>query len=72
MSWLRLYMYNVVILTRNWIQYHQFMLSAHKPPPHLQQIPSMDGARAKQVCTLMGWDLVNIKISHPAPRPVTS
>lgn len=33
--------------------------------------PWMDEEYAKQVCALMGWDPVNIKVPHPAPDPVT-
>lgn len=33
--------------------------------------PWMDEEYAKQVCTLMGWDPVNIKVPHPAPDPAT-
>ncbi|KAH6914611.1 RNA-binding protein Csx1 [Coprinopsis sp. MPI-PUGE-AT-0042] len=29
----------------------------------------MDEAYAQQVCTLMGWDPVNIKVPHPAAEP---
>lgn len=31
----------------------------------------MDEEYAKQVCGLMGWDPVNIKVPHPAPDPAT-
>jgi hypothetical protein len=31
----------------------------------------MDEEYAKQVCNLMGWDPVNIKVPRPAPDPVT-
>ncbi|KAG2013035.1 RNA-binding protein Csx1 [Coprinopsis cinerea AmutBmut pab1-1] len=31
----------------------------------------MDEEYARQVCTLMGWDPVNIKVPHPAPDPAT-
>jgi hypothetical protein len=31
----------------------------------------MDEEYAKQVCTLMGWDPVSVKVPHPAPDPVT-
>ncbi|KAG5648700.1 hypothetical protein DXG03_000047 [Asterophora parasitica] len=33
--------------------------------------PWMDEEYAKQVCALMGWDSVIIKVPHPAPDPVT-
>lgn len=33
--------------------------------------PWMDEEYAKQVCTLMGWDPVSVKVPHPAPDPVT-
>lgn len=33
--------------------------------------PWMDEEYAKQVCTLMGWDPVNVKVPHPTPDPVT-
>ncbi|OBZ70420.1 putative RNA-binding protein C23E6.01c [Grifola frondosa] len=33
--------------------------------------PWMDEEYAKQVCTLMGWDPVNIKVPRPAPDPIT-
>lgn len=33
--------------------------------------PWMDEEYAKQVCNLMGWDPVNIKVPRPAPDPVT-
>jgi hypothetical protein len=31
----------------------------------------MDEEYAKQVCTLMGWDPVSVKVPHPAHDPVT-
>ncbi|KAJ7571935.1 RNA-binding protein Csx1 [Mycena floridula] len=34
--------------------------------------PWMDEEYAKQVCALMGWDPVNIRVPHPAPDPATS
>ncbi|KAF8180161.1 RNA-binding protein Csx1 [Pholiota molesta] len=33
--------------------------------------PWMDEAYAKQVCDLMKWDPVSIKVPHPAPNPAT-
>ena len=33
--------------------------------------PWMDEEYAKQVCNLMGWDPVNIKVPRPAPDPLT-
>ena len=33
--------------------------------------PWMDEEYAKQVCTLMGWDPVSVKVPHPAPDPIT-
>lgn len=33
--------------------------------------PWMDEEYAKQVCGLMGWDPVSVKVPHPAPDPVT-
>ncbi|KAF5387872.1 hypothetical protein D9615_000837 [Tricholomella constricta] len=33
--------------------------------------PWMDEEYVKQVCALMGWDSVSIKVPHPAPDPVT-
>ena len=33
--------------------------------------PWMDEEYAKQVCGLMGWDPVNVKVPHPAPDPIT-
>ncbi|KAI0371617.1 hypothetical protein BV20DRAFT_965353 [Pilatotrama ljubarskyi] len=33
--------------------------------------PWMDEEYAKQVCTLMGWDPVSIKVPRPAPDPIT-
>ncbi|GLB34219.1 putative RNA recognition motif contatinign protein [Lyophyllum shimeji] len=33
--------------------------------------PWMDEEYVKQVCALMGWDPVSIKVPHPAPDPVT-
>ncbi|KAI0832789.1 hypothetical protein BC628DRAFT_1407184 [Trametes gibbosa] len=33
--------------------------------------PWMDEEYAKQVCTLMGWDPVGIKVPRPAPDPIT-
>ncbi|KAI0320217.1 hypothetical protein OF83DRAFT_1053524 [Amylostereum chailletii] len=33
--------------------------------------PWMDEEYAKQVCGLMGWDPVTVKVPHPAPDPVT-
>lgn len=33
--------------------------------------PWMDEEYAKQVCTLMGWDPINIKVPRPAPDPLT-
>ncbi|KAG6854446.1 hypothetical protein C0991_006525 [Blastosporella zonata] len=33
--------------------------------------PWMDEEYAKQVCSLMGWDPVNINVPHPAPDPIT-
>ncbi|KZT06526.1 uncharacterized protein LAESUDRAFT_812784 [Laetiporus sulphureus 93-53] len=33
--------------------------------------PWMDEEYAKQVCNLMGWDPVNIKVPRPAPDPIT-
>lgn len=33
--------------------------------------PWMDEEYAKQVCSIMGWDPVNIKVPHPAPDPTT-
>ncbi|KAI5824318.1 hypothetical protein K523DRAFT_285206, partial [Schizophyllum commune Tattone D] len=33
--------------------------------------PWMDEEYAKQVCNLMGWDPVNIKVPHPQPDPAT-
>jgi len=33
--------------------------------------PWMDEEYAKQVCGLMGWDPVNVKVPHPAPDPAT-
>ncbi|PPQ74910.1 hypothetical protein CVT24_003020 [Panaeolus cyanescens] len=33
--------------------------------------PWMDEEYAKQVCNLMGWDPVTIKVPHPAPDPAT-
>lgn len=33
--------------------------------------PWMDEEYAQQVCTIMGWDPVNIKVPPPAPDPVT-
>lgn len=33
--------------------------------------PWMDEEYAKQVCNLMGWDPVNIKVPHPAPDPTS-
>ncbi|KAI0040643.1 hypothetical protein FA95DRAFT_850605 [Auriscalpium vulgare] len=33
--------------------------------------PWMDEEYAKQVCNLMGWDPVSVKVPHPAPDPVT-
>ncbi|KAL0949204.1 hypothetical protein HGRIS_009282 [Hohenbuehelia grisea] len=33
--------------------------------------PWMDEEYAKQVCGLMGWDPVNIKVPHPPPDPTT-
>lgn len=33
--------------------------------------PWMDEEYAKQVCSLMGWDPVGIKVPHPAPDPAT-
>lgn len=33
--------------------------------------PWMDEEYAKQVCGLMGWDPVNIKVPHPVPDPAT-
>lgn len=33
--------------------------------------PWMDEEYANQVCALMGWDPVNIKVPHPAPDPAT-
>lgn len=33
--------------------------------------PWMDEEYAKQVCKLMSWDPVNIKVPHPAPDPTT-
>lgn len=33
--------------------------------------PWMDEEYAKQVCNLMGWDPLNIKVPRPAPDPIT-
>lgn len=33
--------------------------------------PWMDEEYAKQVCNLMGWDPINIKVPRPAPDPLT-
>ncbi|THH11083.1 hypothetical protein EW146_g8167, partial [Bondarzewia mesenterica] len=33
--------------------------------------PWMDEEYAKQVCGLMGWDPVSVKVPHPVPDPVT-
>ncbi|KAF8645477.1 hypothetical protein AX16_007762 [Volvariella volvacea WC 439] len=33
--------------------------------------PWMDEEYARQVCTLMGWDPVNVKVPHPPPDPAT-
>ncbi|KAI0722283.1 hypothetical protein C8T65DRAFT_136243 [Cerioporus squamosus] len=33
--------------------------------------PWMDEEYAKQVCSLMGWDPVSIKVPRPAPDPIT-
>lgn len=33
--------------------------------------PWMDEEYAKQVCGIMGWDPVNVKVPHPAPDPAT-
>ncbi|KZT70338.1 hypothetical protein DAEQUDRAFT_764783 [Daedalea quercina L-15889] len=33
--------------------------------------PWMDEEYAKQVCTIMGWDPVGIKVPRPAPDPIT-
>ncbi|OCH94515.1 hypothetical protein OBBRIDRAFT_124156 [Obba rivulosa] len=34
--------------------------------------PWMDEEYAKQVCTLMGWDPINVKVPRPPPDPITS
>ncbi|KAK2465914.1 hypothetical protein APHAL10511_001555 [Amanita phalloides] len=33
--------------------------------------PWMDEEYAKQVCTLMGWDPINIRVPRPPPDPIT-
>lgn len=33
--------------------------------------PWMDEEYAKQVCTLMGWDPVNVRVPRPPPDPIT-
>ncbi|RDB20136.1 Protein NAM8 [Hypsizygus marmoreus] len=53
--------------------------TATTPPPNITRNtlwwgdiePWMDEEYAKQVCALMGWDPVSIRVPHPAPDPVT-
>jgi hypothetical protein len=64
------------------IQDTQFYRHAHSPNSSLITSPRstlwwgeleawMDEEYAKQVCGLMGWDPVNVKVPHPAPAATT-